>query len=302
MTKVLITGGTGLIGVRLREILHEEGYEVAIMSRGRGSLPNTTVYHWDPEDQIIDRDAVNSSDFIIHLAGANIGGKRWTTGRKQEIRDSRIKPVNLIYHNLDPHHQRLKAFISASAIGFYGARTTGDLFRETDPPASDFLGETCLQWEHAADQFTQSGIRTVKIRTGIVLSKRGGALKRMQRLFRWGLGSAIGSGKQYMPWIHIDDLCRIYIRAMEQQGMAGAYNGVAPEHVSNRQFSRMLARAVRRPFWFPRIPAFVMKLLFGEMSAMLLKGSRISSERTEAAGFVFQYPRLEEALREIYSV
>ncbi len=301
MPEVLITGGTGLIGQRLCQILQEHGYGVAILSRQHRSHSATRVYSWNPERLEIEKEAVNSCDFIIHLAGTNIGGKRWTKSRKQQILDSRIKPVDLIYENLDLHNNKLKAFLSASAVGYYGARTTDDIFKEANPPASDFLGETCNQWEQSVDQFTRAGIRAVKIRTGVVLAKNGGALRRMERLFRLGLGSAIGSGRQYMPWIHIDDLCQIYIRAMEQESMQGAYNAVAPEHITNSAFSEKLARVLRKPFWFPRIPAIVMKLFFGEMSVILLTGSRISSEKIEAAGYLFQFPRLEEALKVLYS-
>lgn len=305
MPRVLLTGGTGLIGQRLCRILEDRGYEVAILSRRRGNVLQgngtaTRVHYWNPDRQEIDEDLVNNCDFIIHLAGANIGGKRWTGRRKQQILESRVGPADLIHRKLSLRDSRLKAFISSSAVGYYGARTTGDICRETDPPASDFLGETCRKWEQAADRFAGSGIRTVKIRTGVVLANNGGALKRMDWLFRLGLGSAIGSGMQYMPWIHIDDLCQIYILAMEQEGMQGAYNAVAPEHVTNRIFSKELAKVLHKPFWFPRIPAIFMRLLFGEMSVILLTGSRVSSEKITEAGHVFLYPRLVDALREIY--
>jgi uncharacterized protein len=305
MPRVLLTGGTGLIGQRLSRILEDRGYETAILSRKhrsglQGKGMTTRVHYWNPDRQEIDEEAVNSSDFIIHLAGANIGGKRWTGRRKKQILESRVGPADLIFEKLDPRNSRLKAFLSSSAVGYYGAKTTGEICREPDPPARDFLGETCKKWEQAADRFAGAGIRTVKIRTGVVLADNGGALKRMDRTFRLGLGSAIGSGMQYMPWIHIDDLCRIYILAMEQEGMHGAYNAVAPEHVTNRTFSKELAKVLRKPFWFPRIPAIIMKLLFGEMSVILLSGSRVSSKKITEAGYVFLYPRLMDALREIY--
>jgi uncharacterized protein (TIGR01777 family) len=305
MPRVLLTGGTGLIGQRLSRILEDRGYETAILSRRQeselqGNGIRTRVHYWNPDRREIDEKAVNSCDFIIHLAGANIGGKRWTGRRKKQILESRVGPADLIFEKLDPRNSRLKAFLSSSAVGYYGARTTGDVYRETNPPASDFLGETCRKWEQAADRFAGAGIRTVKIRTGVVLANNGGALKRMDGLFRLGLGSAIGSGMQFMPWIHIDDLCQMYIMAMEKEGMHGAYNAVAPEHVTNRTFSKELARVLRKPFWLPSVPAFIMKLIFGEMSVILLTGSRISSEKITEAGHKFQYPRLTDALREIY--
>ncbi len=166
------------------------------------------------------------------------------------------------------------------------------------PP--DFLGETCNSWEQAADKFSGIGVRTVKIRTGVVLSKEGGALSKLLLPVKLGLASAIGTGKQYMPWIHLDDLCDIYIQAIEDQALSGAYNAVAPEPITNKEFTRKMAQALHKPFWFPNIPAFVMKMLLGEMSTMLLKGSRVSSEKIQAAGYTFQFPELESALKDVF--
>jgi hypothetical protein len=281
--------------------LQEKGYEVAILSRSSHPDSETISYTWDIDRHEIDREAINNCEYIIHLAGINIGEKRWSDGRKKEISNSRIKSTQLIFNNIDRHNHQLKAFISASAVGYYGTSTSEKIFRETDVPGSDFLGQICKEWEHAADQFTSMGVRTVKIRTGIVLSKEGGALSKLVVPVRWGVGSAIGRGNQYMPWIHLDDLCAIYIQAMENQAMTGAYNAVAPEHITNKAFTAKVARAIHRPFWFPNIPGFVMKLLFGEMSVMLLTGSRISSEKIAAAGYTFHYPHLDGALKEIYT-
>ena len=300
MSRVLITGGRGLVGQHLCGMLLDRGYEVAILSRRAG--PDSKIVHhtWNIDRNTVDREAINNSDFIIHLAGVNMGGKRWTKKRKSRIIDSRTKSAELIFNNIDSHHNKLKAFISASAIGYYGARTSEQIFHETDPPAGDFLGQTCEQWETAADLFNGIGVRTVKIRTGIVLSKQGGALSKFKIPVQLGFGSAISHGRQYMPWIHLDDLCGIYIKALEDQTMTGAYNAVAPEHITNRGFTRKMARVLHKPFWFPNIPAFIMKLFFGEMSVMLLSGSRISSEKIKAAGFTFQYPDLDGALYELY--
>jgi len=281
--------------------LLDRGYEVAIFSRSTGLDSRTSYHTWDIDRNIVDREVINNSDFIIHLAGVNIGGKRWTKKRKRKIIGSRTKSADLIFNNIDRHNTRLKAFISASAIGYYGGSTSEQIFLETDPPASDFLGQTCEQWETAADQFNELGVRTVKIRTGIVLSSQGGALSKLKIPIQLGFGSAIGHGKQYMPWIHLDDLCAIYIKAMEDQTMTGAYNAVAPEYITNKAFTRKLARVLHRPYWFPNIPAFLMRLFFGEMSVTLLSGSRISSEKIEAAGYTFQYPDLNGALNDIYA-
>lgn len=299
-SRVLITGGSGLIGRHLCDRLKEKGYEVALLGRGKSVHKNILSYTWDLHRNEIDQDAINGSDFIIHLSGANIGAKRWTSKRKAEIISSRIKSIDLIFNNLNKKNPKLKAFISASAIGYYGAITSEKIFKETDPPARDFLGQVCEKWEDAADKFSSAGIRTVKLRTGVVLSKQGGALARLQRPVRWGVGSAIGSGSQYMPWIHMDDLCAIYIQALENIRMEGAYNAVAPEHVTNKAFTRKLALALRRPFWFPHIPAPLIRLLFGRMAVMLLEGSRVSSEKIQTAGYKFQFPDLDNAFKELF--
>lgn len=299
MSRVLISGGSGLVGRHLCKKLQEKGYEVAILSRSSKPDAQTPSYYWDIDRNEIDREAINNCDFIIHLAGVNIGEKRWTRNRKKEILNSRVKSIDLILNNLDKKN-KLKAFISSSAVGYYGALTSEHIFTEADDAATDFLGETCSLWEQAADRFTGIGIRTVKIRTGVVLSKKGGALAKLKAPIQFGIGSAIGHGNQYMPWIHMDDLCAIYIQALENEEMNGNFNAVAPEHITNKAFTRKMARALHRPFWFPNIPAFIMKLIFGEMALMLLSGSRVSSEKIEASGFTFQFPKLEDALKELF--
>lgn len=301
VSKILITGGSGLIGQDLRIRLEEKGYEVALLTRSARKDRQTKAYAWNIDRGEIDRDALNNSDYIIHLAGANIGAKRWTRKRKQEIRASRIDSIGLIFNYLDPKQKKLKAFITASGIGYYGAVNSEHIFNEADPPSGDFLGRTCKDWEDAADRFAEAGIRTVKIRTGIVLSNKGGALSKLQLPVKLGFGAPLGNGKQYMPWIHMDDLCAIYLQAVEEEEMFGAYNAVAPEHITNEALTGRLARALQKPFWVPNIPSFLMKLLFGEMAAMLLYGSRISSEKIREAGFSFRYPDIESAFQELFN-
>jgi uncharacterized protein (TIGR01777 family) len=299
MAKVLITGGTGLIGRHLGRKLGELGYEIAILSRTKSNENKIQTYFWDYSKNEIDKDAINTSDYIIHLAGENLGERRWTSKRKQLILDSRIKSAELIYNNLDKGNSRLRAFITASAIGYYGAITNDKIFSETEPPADDFLGQTCKKWEQVAEKFTDIGIRTVKIRTGVVLSKKGGVLPKIIIPIKLGFGSAIGDGNQYFPWIHIDDLCSIYIKAIEDTQMISAYNAVAPEHNTNKQFIEAIAHNLKKPFWFPAIPAVSIKVILGEMSEMILTGSRISSDKIKNSGFVFRYPNLESALEQL---
>lgn len=296
MAKVLITGGSGLVGRHLCKRLLERGYEVAILSRRRQETAEIQTHAWNPEKKEIDREALDTAAYIIHLAGVNIGAKRWTTKRLQRILDSRIKTGGIIFSTIEKQGYKPKAFISASAIGYYGAISSDTVFSEEDKPAEDFLGQTCQRWEQMADQFAHLGIRTVKIRTGVVLTKEGGALAQMLMPIKMGVGATMGNGKQYLPWIHIEDLCGIYIKAIEETNMNGAYNAVAPEHHTNGEFAKTLVQTFGKWIWFPRIPAVFMKLLFGKMSLLLLRGSRISARKIINTGYKFQFPTLEGAL------
>ncbi len=296
METILISGGTGLVGSELCKKLRAGGYRVAVLSRSGRPDAELPGYRWDPVSGEIEKEALEKADYIIHLAGAGIADRRWTAKRKKLIIDSRVKTGRLLFEKVKENNTKLKAFISASAVGYYGAVSSERVFCETDPPAADFLGETCRQWEEAADSFAEAGIRTVKIRTSVVLSARGGALVKMARPVKLGLGSAIGSGRQYLPWIHLDDLCGIYLKAVEDTAMNGAYNATAPEHISNRDFTRTLARVLDKPYFLPHVPELVLKILFGRMSSMLLKGSRVSADKIRSAGYSFLFPGLEPAL------
>lgn len=300
METVLITGGTGLIGKHLSNKLIEKGYKVTLLSRKRNADGTIPAYYWEPDRNAIDPAAVSGADYIVHLAGAGIGDKRWTKRRKQLILDSRIKTTEFLFSKVQETGTRLKAFITASGIGYYGAITSERIFRETDPPSVDFAGEICRQWENAADRFEEQGIRTVKIRTGIVVTGKGGAVGRMITPVRMGIGSALGTGNQYLPWIHIEDLCNIYTMAIENRSLTGAFNAVAPEHKTNKEFLQTLASILGKPFFFPDIPAFVLRIIFGEMSGILLGGSRISCEKIIASGYSFRFPDLEGAFRNLF--
>lgn len=296
METVIITGGTGLIGKHLSRKLKESGYIVALLSRNHSTDSEFPVYLWNPDKNYIDDKAITSADYIIHLAGAGIGDKRWTKKRRQLISDSRIKTGELILNKVREKKTDLKAFISASGTGYYGTVTSEKIFTETDQPASDFLGQICLKWEQMADKFETSGIRTVKIRTGVVLTNKGGALDSMVKPVRMGIGSPLGNGRQYIPWIHIDDLCNIYIRAIEDSNLSGAYNAVAPDQISNREFMRTLARVLKKPFFFPAVPSFLIKMLLGKMSGIILYGSGVSAYKIISSGYTFEYPDLQIAL------
>lgn len=299
METVLITGATGLIGTHLCEKLKALGYRVILLSRSKNNSSGFQTYSWDVNRQILEDAAISSANYIIHLAGANIGEKRWTKERKQHIVDSRVKSAQLLFDKIKSSGSKPKAFISASAVGFYGAITSDKIFVETDPPANDFLGTTCQKWEEAMTPIGESGIRTVIVRTGIVLTKKGGALAKMSIPVKFYIGSSLGRGNQYMPWIHIDDLCDIYINAITNVTMQGVYNAVAPDCKTNKKFIKTLANVLHKPFWNVNIPAFLFASIFGEMSAMLLKGSRVSPEKLLVSGYHFKFPDLKSALLDL---
>ena len=301
METILITGGTGLIGRHLCKKLKEKGYDVAVLSRTIRHNSDVPAYFWDPGKNEIEKEAITKADYIIHLAGAGIGDKKWTGRRKKLIIDSRVRTGQLLFDKIQEYDHKLKAFISASGVGYYGTITSDRIFLEKDPPSVDFTGETCRQWEETAEKFEQSGTRTVKIRTGVVLAAEGGALPRMMAPVRLGIGSAVGTGRQFIPWIHIDDICNIYIKAIEDPRMKGAYNAAAPDFRSYRDFIVAAARILKKPLFAPDIPQFVMKIIFGEMSVILLEGSRVSSDKIRAAGFNFNFPDLKSALRDLIS-
>jgi uncharacterized protein (TIGR01777 family) len=299
MAKILITGGTGLIGKTLTKRLISEGHEVRILSRHPKPTDKIKSFFWDVESQQIDESAFNGIEHIIHLAGAGIADKRWTNTRKKEIIDSRVNSMKLITAVIKKKNSRLKSFVGTSAAGYYGMVTSEKIFSETDSGIDDFLSFTCTQWENSYKEMETLSEKTCILRLGVVLSANGGALKRLLPLFKLGLGSAVGSGKQYMPWIHIDDLVSVFYEALFNPNFNGPYNAVASDHVTNKQFSKQLAKSLSKPFFFPNIPSFLLKILFGEMANILLKGSRVSNQKLLNTGFTFKYPQLSMALNNI---
>ncbi len=236
----------------------------------------------------------------MHLAGANIGEKRWTEKRRVEIIRSRTDSARLIYNILIKNQIKISTFISASATGYYGTINSEKIFCESDPPGNDFLANVCRKWEETADLFANDGIRTVKIRTAVTLHKHDSALERVMLPARFGFLAATGSGKQYMPWIHIKDLAGIYLKAIKDEGMNGVYNGVSPQHITHSEFIQSLSGVIRKPVLPLPVPAFVLRLMYGEMADIVLKGSRISSEKIRNAGYSFEFPDLEESLQNIF--
>ena len=298
MSSVLVTGGTGLVGRYLCQKLNEKGYDVKILSRRKNAHSKYKTYYWNPHKKEIEKEAVENCDYIIHLAGANISSKRWGRKRKRDIIDTRAGSAKFLFDSISNFKTKPKAFISSSAVGFYGTTTSDRIFSETDPAATDFLGETCRQWENAADLFNEAGIRTVKIRTSLVLAREG-PLSKIMFPIKMGLGSPLGTGRQYMPWVHIDDLCDIFILAMENSTLNGAFNAVAPDHKTNEEFTKTLAKILKKPLFMPNVPGFILKAILGEMSVIVLNGSRVSPEKIIKAGYTFKFPSLEDALRDI---
>lgn len=295
---VLISGGSGFIGKNLTTLLLAKGYSISILSRSEKQNKGDVFYYkWDVAKQTINDEAILKSDYIIHLAGENIAEKRWTAKRKAAIIDSREKSTQLLYSVLKKHYKKLDAFVSASAVGIYGAVNGEEICMEDMEPANDFLGYTCQKWENSIDFIENLNIRTVKIRTGLVLGKNDGFLKKLIPLFKYRLGSALGSGKQYMPWIHVDDLCAIYLQAISDASMEGPYNAAICDNTTNTVFSKTLARVFGYSIWLPNVPAFVLKLVMGEMAKIVLTGRRVSSDKMEQTGFKFKFNNLEEALR-----
>ncbi len=294
---VLISGGSGFVGKHLTDLLIKNGFSVSILSRRKQqNTVDISYYQWDVDNRYIDENAVLNADCIIHLAGENIAGERWTSKRKEAIVQSRKLSTHLIYKILKNKNKKIEAFVSASGIGIYGAINGPEICDESTIPVNDFLGLTCQKWEAAADKIRDLNIRTVKIRTGLVLGKDDGFLKKLVPIFKYKLGSALGSGKQYMPWIHIDDLCSIYMEAINNTKMIGAYNAAINDDTTNAIFSKTLAKIFGYSIWLPNVPAFLIKLGMGEMAQIILTGKRVSSDKIEKLGFKFQFKNLESAL------
>lgn len=294
---ILITGAGGMIARELSKRL-EKDYTVRFLTRKK---QHSNEFEWDVRKGTIDEAVLENVSHVIHLAGANISEKRWTTERKEELISSRVDSAQLILKTLRKKKIKLKSFITASGINYYGTKTTDTIFTEKDAPRNDFLSEVVVLWERAADNFKEENLaeRVVKIRTAVVLSEKDGALKKMIPTIKMGIGSPLGSGKQFMPWVHIKDICSIYEFALKNSDLDGAYNATAPEHITNEDLTKNIAKILRKPLFMPNVPGFVLKLIFGELADALLEGSRASSQKIQDAGFQFEFPRLEMALEDL---
>ncbi|MBD1366917.1 TIGR01777 family protein [Mucilaginibacter sp. ZT4R22] len=296
---ILITGGSGLLGKQLTEELLSKGHTVSHLSRSKGKNPKVKTFLWDVEKGQIDEHCIDGVDTIIHLAGAGIADKRWTEERKREIVESRTRSIGLVYELMKAKANRVHTVISASGVGYYSNR--GDVvLTEESEPAHDFIGTCCIDWEKAVDEGKELGLRVLKFRTGVVLTTDGGALPQLAMPIKFGIGSALGTGKQWIPWIHHRDVLDMYMLVLDDEKLTGVYIMAAPNPVTNADLTKAVARQLKRPLWAPKVPALLIKLLFGEMATIVLGSTRISAQKIMDAGFKFQYPDITSALQEIY--
>lgn len=300
---IIITGGTGLVGSRLSLILTNAGHKVSHLSRHENLSAIYPAYAWDVNKQWLSPaaiEAIKQADGIIHLAGAGIADGRWTESRKKELLSSRIDSAKLLHDTLAEHQLQPKVFLSASAVGYYG--DTGEtLCTETSPaaPDTDFMAYICRRWEESVQSISAMGIRTATVRIGIVLSTQGGALAKMLPSYTLRTGAYFGSGEQYYSWIHLDDLCRMFAFLLENPQTNGIYNGVSPQPVSNYRLAEAIAEAKDIKALLMPVPAFALRLAMGDMSAVVLAGSKVSADKISAAGFVFKQPDLVPALKDL---
>lgn len=297
--QVLITGATGMIGQALVPALVQKGYKVSILSRRARPLPNTRVYLWNVEEQIIDTACFDGVSAIIHLAGENIAGKRWSEKRKKEIVDSRVNSTKLLYKGLASCNHNVTTIISASAVGYYG-NSADELLTENSPAGDDFLATCCASWEAAVDELNLQNLRVVKLRTGFILARKKGGLPLMSLPVKLFLGAPLGTGKQWVPWIHLDDMVNLYIHALENP-FEGAFNANAPTPVTNKTLTQTLAKVIGRPVWPISVPAPLLQAIMGEMSIVALSSTNTSAQKILDAGFTFKYNLLHDAVADIYA-
>lgn len=299
--KILVTGATGLIGQELVSLLLEKGHSINYLTTSvnkKIAKPNCYGYYWNPESNTIDENCLINVDAIIHLAGASIA-KRWTKSYKQEILDSRIQSAQLLYNTLKNNPHQVKQFVSASAIGIYPESEIISYDEATIETDTGFLADVVKKWEESADKFRLLKIKVAKIRTGVVLAAKGGALPEIARPIKWGLGANIGNGRQIQSWIHIDDLVRLYAFVVESQ-LEGIYNGVSPNPISNAELTRTIAKVLQKPLLLPNIPEFVLKLILGEMALLLFSSKNCSANKILKQGFKFKYTNIDSAIKAIY--
>jgi uncharacterized protein (TIGR01777 family) len=300
--KVFVTGATGLVGSRLTEVLHQRGDEVRVLTRNAarasGRLPSgVQVIEGNPQEPGDWQASVSECAAVVNLAGEPLFGRRWTKAQRQRLRDSRVESTRQIVEAIAAAPQRPQVLVNASAVGYYGDVPDGEL-TEDSPPGDDFLARLCVDWESAALAAQEHGVRVVCARLGVVLARHGGALKQMLLPFRLGVGGPVGRGRQWISWIHLEDLVRILLHAIDTGTLSGAVNATAPHPVRNRDFSRALARALRRPCWLP-VPPFMLRVVLGGVATLVTTGQCVVPRRLLDEGFSFQFPTCDEAMHNL---
>lgn len=298
--KVLIAGGSGLLGRQLTARLQSKGYQVAWLSRShRGNAP-CEVFTWDVGSGMVEEAAWEQVDHVINLAGEPVVGPRWTNKRKAVLESSRIGSNRLLSNEIVRLGLSLKTVMVSSGIGIYGMNPREEAATENDRAGDDYLARLCVKWEYAAEQIKSTRARLVVLRTGVVLTEKGGALMPMAMSVKWGVGAALGSGRQYIAWIHQEDWCEMVMHLLAHESASGPFNLVGPESVTQAEMVRVLAKTLRRPLWLPPVPAIILKALMGEMSMIALEGRRISARKIMDTGYVHRFPALEAALSDLF--
>lgn len=299
MSIVLIAGGTGLVGTQLSKLLSEQGFQVRHLSRNARPDATYPAFAWDVDKGSLDPLALEGVEYIINLAGAGVADKPWTQARKLLIINSRVKSNQLLKRHILAMSQPPKAFVSSAAVGYYGDNPSDQWIGEDAPPGTGFLSESCIAWEASIRSLIETGVRIVGLRIGIVLSTNGGALPKMTQPMKFGLAPYFGSGNTWYPWIHIDDLCRMFLFALQDTDMSGFFNAVAPNPVRNRELIKKASSVfARRTISIPA-PALALRAVLGELADAILTGVRASSAKIQREGFDFEHPNLEEALRSL---
>lgn len=297
--QILITGATGMIGKKLIDVLQRSGHSVSVLSRKPKSIPNVKVFVWDVYKQEIDANCMTGIDTIIHLAGEGIAEKKWTKERKQEIIDSRVLSTQLLYKTIRATNAAITTFISASAVGFYGNR--GDeILTEDAMPGTGFMARCCALWEDAVNEGSSLNLRIARLRIGVILGKGEGALAALEKPVRYFVGAPLGTGKQWIPWVHIDDIVAMFKEAVNNTAFEGSYNACAPFPVTNATLTKEVARQLHRPVWPVKVPEKVLEMILGKMSAVVINSTNTSAQKLLDTGFQFKFTHLEDALADIY--
>lgn len=297
--QILITGATGLVGTKIISALQKAGHTVSILSRKETSIPAVKTYIWDVYQDKIDANCMTGIDTIIHLAGENIAAKKWTPKRKQQIIDSRVLSTQLLYKTIKETNASIETIVSASAVGYYGD-CGEEILTEDTASGYGFMADCCNQWEHVVDKGKSHGIRIVKYRIGVILAKGEGALASLEKPIKFFVGTALGSGKQWVPWVHIDDIVSMFVNAVENPLMSGAYNACAPFPVTNKTLTKSIAHILHRPVWPFNVPESLLKIILGEMSEVIFISTNTSAQKLLSADFKFKFTQLKDALSDIY--